>query len=104
MSKDPNNFEKEMNRRLARYREATFYDWIEKNECNFDYLKFPKIYCASWCIDTGRSILLIENIEGAKNLFEVFGSWKVKMRPDLERPIKLGNDSVTAIEMVRHVA
>jgi len=46
----------------------------------------------------------MENIEGSQNLWKAFGDWKFKQRPDLERPICISGDNVTALELSRKVA
>ena len=43
----------------------------------------------------------MEYIEGAQNLWKVFGEMEVKARPDLERPIKLGDDIVTTYQVTK---
>lgn len=46
---------------------------------------------------------MMEFIEGGKNLMECFGQHKYKMRPNLERPINLGGEIVTALDCTRLV-
>jgi hypothetical protein len=50
---------------------------------------------------TGRSAIVMEYIEGAQNLWKVFGELEVLARSDLERPILLGDDIVTAYQVTK---
>lgn len=67
-------------------------------------MRFPEVYVAVSDPKTGRNILIMEFIEGSKNLWGVFGSWSEKIRPDLERPITMGGCKVTAIDCARQIA
>lgn len=46
----------------------------------------------------------MEFIADSENMYKVFGDWSHKMRPDLERPIKLGGAVTTVLELSRFVA
>jgi len=52
---------------------------------------------------TGRCGIVMEYIEGAHNLWGVFGKLEEIARPDLERPILLGEDIVTAYQVTKMV-
>ena len=90
--------------KMGTYRESDFYNYYNDNIDMFDHFHFPEILFAVNDKQVGRSIILQKYIEGSENLMKVFGDMKYKRRPDLERPIKLGTDIVTTIEMARHVA
>jgi len=64
MSKD-GDFEKENNIKLARHREAEFFNCLKENTENFEHCVFPEVYIATGDPATGRCIMLMENVEGA---------------------------------------
>ena len=56
-------------------REAIFFNYLKTSETKFQHMRFPEVYVAVSDPKTGRNILIMEFIEGSKNLWGVFGSW-----------------------------
>ena len=46
----------------------------------------------------------MEFIRGSEDTFKIFGTWKHKQRPDLDRPFKLAGNVTTVIDLTRQVA
>lgn len=44
---------------------------------------------------------MIEYFEGAVSTMKAFGEWTTRMRVDMDRPIKIGNDRVTCLEFAK---
>ena len=91
-------------KKLGTYREAAIYNIANSLRGKTGSWKMPESYLALHDESTGRTCVVMEFIEGAHNLMKVFGELEYRARPDLDRPIKLGDDVVTALQILKLAA
>jgi hypothetical protein len=88
-------------KKLKMDREGQFYQYAASQDHHIGECYFPKSYMQ--VIDTvqGKNAVVMEYMDGAHNLWRCFGELEHIKRPDLDRPIKLGDDVVTAYQVTK---